>query len=478
MVSGRNKNEQNIISRVLEAGQGQVFRFWDTLTDTEKTSLISQLESIDFDLIDTLYSELAEQGASGIEQHDLEPAPYIALPRTASQQKRALQAKTLGEQALRSGRVAAFLVAGGQGTRLGFDGPKGCFPASPVTGKTLFQIHAEKIAAASRKYNVPVPWYIMTSQANHSATVAYFEENSFLGLPRTDVMFFKQDMLPAVDKQGKLILDRPWHVFMNPNGHGGSFAALHNSGALDDMEKRSIDIISYFQVDNVLVTIIDPVFIGYHLMEKAEMSSKMAVKTGPGEKVGVFGIRDSRLVVVEYSDLSEEQMTAANQDGSLQYGAGSIAIHLIQREFVRKNMQKGMRLPFHSAHKKIPFLDTEGNVTKPETPNGYKFETFVFDALSRTTASAIMEIDRACEFSPVKNSDGIDSPDTAKQHMSNLFGSWLEKCGITVPRDKKGNVTVNIEISPLYAADAQELAAKCPATLECSHDIYLGPETL
>jgi len=476
MISGRTKEEQKIIDRIYEAGQEHVLRFWNELSDEEKTELIAQLSRIDFNLIESLHGDFISNPDNNSTGYDLEPADIIPIPKTDKQKREALEAELIGREALRSGRVAAFLVAGGQGTRLGFNGPKGCFPIGPVTGKTLFEIHAEKILAAARKYNVIIPWYIMTSEANHDATVRYFEENGFLGFDKSDVMFFKQEMLPAVNKHGKLILDSKFHVFMSPNGHGGSFSALFKSGALDDMEKRSVDIISYFQVDNVLVTIIDPLFIGYHIQSRAEMSSKMVVKAFPEEKVGVFGRVNNKLVVVEYSDLSRHYMYAKNPDGSLKYGAGSIAIHLINRDFVRHNMQEGMTLPFHVAHKKVPYIDEKGTRIVPDEPNGYKFETFVFDALSRTTSSVILEVAREREFSPVKNREGQDSPETAKKDISNFFGTWFEKAGISVPRDENGNVKTAIEISPFFAIDEHEFKEKKPFDIDFSRPVYLGPE--
>ncbi|MCD6116616.1 UDPGP type 1 family protein [bacterium] len=476
MISGRTEKEQDIIEAIYNEGQGHVFRFWDELSDQDKTELINQLSGIDFNLIKNLHRDFVGSPEESNKNYNLEPAEIISIPRTDKQKKAEEEARLTGEKALADGRAAAFLVAGGQGTRLGFNGPKGCFPIAPVTGKTLFEVHADKILAAAEKYNVIIPWYIMTSEANHDATVSYFEENGFLGFNKKDVMFFKQEMLPAVDKNGRLILDSKAHVFMSPNGHGGSFPALFKSGALDDMEKRSIDIISYFQIDNVLVTIIDPVFIGYHIKQKAEMSSKMVEKAFPEEKVGVFGRVDNRLVVVEYSDLSRNDMYAVNQDGSLKYGAGSIAIHLINRDFVRHNMQEGMTLPFHVAHKKVPYVDEKGARIVPDEPNGYKFETFVFDALSRTTSSVIMEVAREDEFSPVKNREGEDSAETAKRDMSNFFGAWFEKTGVSVPRDAGGNVKTAIEISPFFAADEKEFKGKSVSEIDFSRPVYFGPE--
>jgi UDP-N-acetylglucosamine/UDP-N-acetylgalactosamine diphosphorylase len=228
------------------------------------------------------------------------------------------------------------------------------------------------------------------------------------------------------------------------------------------MKKRGIEIISYFQVDNVLIRIIDPVFIGYHVQAKAEMSSKMLRKRNPEEKVGLFGRVNGRLVVIEYSDMSDDDKKARNPDGRLKYGAGSIAIHLISTDFVQQEVAGGFKLPYHVAHKKIPYLDEEGNTVSPEEPNGYKFEAFIFDALQDTSHSIVMEVVREDEFSPVKNKNGVASPESAKRDISNFFGRWLESAEHSVPRDEQGNVNGAIEISPLFARSKEEFLAKGP----------------
>jgi UDP-N-acetylglucosamine/UDP-N-acetylgalactosamine diphosphorylase len=371
--------------------------------------------------------------------------------------------------------VAAFLVAGGQGTRLGYSGPKGKFRISPIKEKSLFQLHAEKILAMSRKYRANIPWYIMTSDTNHQETVDFFETCEYFGLNPKDVVFFSQEMIPALDANGRLILDAKDHIFTNPNGHGGSLSALKKSGALEDMRRRGIDLIFYFQVDNVLVKICDPVFLGYHVQNQAHMSTKVVAKTDPYEKVGVLGRMNGRLGVIEYSDLSDEQKEARNPDGSLKFGAGNIAIHVLNVDFVEQENQGGLRLPWHIAHKKIPYLDENGKRIEPKEPNGYKFETFVFDALGDAEKTVILEVKREEEFSPVKNAQGVDSPATARRDMINLFGSWLEKAGVPIPRDSQNNVKGKIEISALFALDEEELIHKIDPDLKFEGRLYLVP---
>ncbi|HDI52030.1 MAG TPA: UDPGP type 1 family protein [Bacteroidetes bacterium] len=461
--------------RFIDAGQGHIFRYWDELSPESRQKFIHQLQSIDLDLLQTLVQKFVINPAAKQGRISLLPPKVISIPRTEEQKQRAKQAKLVGEKLLHSGKVAVVLVAGGQGTRLGFDGPKGIFPITPVRKKSLFQFHAEKILALRRRYQVPIPWYIMTSESNDAATRQYFQDHDFFQLPPDDIFFFTQSMLPAVDEKGKLILDAKDHVFTSPNGHGGTLLALVESGALEDMKARGIEEIFYFQVDNVLIKICDPIFIGYHHQAGAEMSSKVVSKRDPEEKLGVIGYQNGKLTVIEYSDLSKEDMYARNPDGSLKYNAGSIAIHMIQVKFVEKELAKGFRLPYHVAHKKIPFLDESGKLIKPTQPNGYKFETFIFDALRDTTTSIIMEVKREEEFSPVKNATGEDSPATAQRDLCNLYGGWLEQIGVVVPRDSNGNVSIPVEISPLFALDVEELSQRITKPITFDTFLYLGP---
>lgn len=461
---------KQLVQRVFDADQNHIFKYWDELPSASRNALMDQIRQIDFDLLQKLQAYGSHHADSDSSQK-MEPADYIGIPRTDEEKERAESAKQIGEQVIGEGRIGAFVVAGGQGTRLGFDGPKGMFPIGSVTNKTLFQLHAEKILAANRKYNVNIPWYIMTSETNDEATQQYFQQNNYLGLDEKDVFFFKQRMVPALDENGKLVLDRKDHLFMSPNGHGGSLLALMESGAVSDMEKRGITQLSYFQVDNVLIKIIDPVFIGYHVQAQAEMSSKMAMKTGPDEKVGVFGRIDGVLKVIEYSDMEQSDMTATNPDGSLKYGAGSIAIHLIDIDFVKQEVADGFRLPYHRAHKKIPILNADGKTITPDAPNGYKFETFVFDALSDTTSSIIMEVIRKDEFSPVKNLTGVDSAESAKRDLSNYSIRQLIKHGVFTTEDVKGLVEVS-ELADLNAIDESDQVF---AEFEKTRSLYIGP---
>jgi UDP-N-acetylglucosamine/UDP-N-acetylgalactosamine diphosphorylase len=267
-------------------------------------------------------------------------------------------------------------------------------------------------------------------------------------------------MMPAVDFAGKLILDAPDHIFENPNGHGGVMKALVDSDAAAEMHRRGVTDLFHFQVDNVLTDIAEPVFLGLHNAAGAQMSSKVCRKRDADEKVGVTVQRaDGRIACVEYSNLSDEQAHQTDTDGALSYWAGNLCIYWYALAFAEL-VGSEERLPFHLARKKIPYLDERGEGVSPEEPSGIKFETFVFDALPLAEKTFVMEIDRAEEFAPVKNGTGEDSPDSARQAMTERFARWLEAAGVNVPRDASGAAKYAIEISPIYAASAVELKAK------------------
>ena len=452
--------------------QGHVFKYWDELNSTEKEELLDQCRSIDFNWLEKRCNNVV----NGIEEfrlpQEISPAPIIALPKTAADFEKLEEAKKIGTEAFKSGKFGVFLVAGGQGSRLGFNGPKGCYEIGPNSDKTLFQWHAEQIKAASQRYNTTIPWYIMTSTLNHDDTTEFFKENNYFGLGEENIICFKQRMVPSVDNNYKLILTQKNKLAMNPDGHGGCLWALCNSGAVADMKKRGIEFLSYLQVDNPLVTIADPGFAGYHIMGQAEMSSKVLKKVSPDEKVGNICIGDGKPTVIEYSDMTDDNTNAVDSDGKLLFWAGSIAIHLINVSFVEE-IGTSAKLPWHVAKKKIPYISENAEVITPTENNGIKFETFVFDAIPMVKNTVTMEVDREEEFAPVKNSTGIDSAESCKQLLSNRFAKWLEAAGHNVPRDKNGNSTIMIEVSPVFAIDETEFVKKCPSDVEVKDGMIL-----
>ena len=463
-------------------GQDHLLAFDEQLDESGRHRLLEQIRSIDFDELD----RLIELHVRSAEEHplptDLEPAPYYA--NDASDYD-AAHYRAAGEALIRAGKVAAFLVAGGQGTRLGWAGPKGTFPGTPVTGKPLFRVFAEQIQAVRNRYRVDVPWYIMTSEANDADTRAFFADNNWFGLDQRDIFIFPQGMMPSLcAKTGRILLAGRDRLAMNPDGHGGSIRALRASGAVEDMKARGVEHISYFQVDNPLVNVVDPLFLGLHAAapdSSGEMSSKMVAKAYPGEKVGVFCRSEGKTMVVEYSDLPEELAQATDDKGGLRFNAGSIAIHILGVSFVEQLTADPSKfgLPFHRAVKKAPHIDLDtGELIEPEEPNAVKLETFVFDALPLAERSIVYETSRAEEFAPIKNADGVDSPATSHRLQSDRAGRWMEHAGATVPKNDTAThptsklaegaavadpdaapiYNATLEVSPLTALEADDLA--------------------
>lgn len=476
-------DEAAIRRRVKQAGQGHVFRFWNKLTKDARSRLLADLAEVNFKELQALIRKHIVKQRPVELPPDLEPAPFIPLPETRADRALRRHMHRLGGELIAAGRVAALVVAGGQGTRLGFDGPKGAFPIGPASGRPLFQIFAEAILAARRAYRASIPWYVMTSRDNDHRTREFFREHGCFGLPPDDVKFFSQASMPAVDlHQRRLILAARDQLAWSPDGHGGTIRALARSGMLADMAARGIECISYFQVDNPLVPPVDPVFLGFHADARSDMSSKMAVKRDPGEEVGIFCVSRGQLHVVEYSDLKgcPDILDARGPDRALRFAAGSIAIHILDRRFVERLAARGRSaLPFHRAEKKVEYVDKSGRHRKPRTKNAVKFEMFIFDALPAARRPVVLQIDRAAEFSPVKNADGEDTPATARRDMLLLAARRLREAGVRVPQGPGGLPLHKVEISPLAARTAEELRALARrlGLKKVTRDLYLGPET-
>jgi UDP-N-acetylglucosamine/UDP-N-acetylgalactosamine diphosphorylase len=452
----------DLAARLNAIGQPQVFRFWQELTPDEQADFAKQLESLDWKLIDHLVKTVVTHPEKFELKGDVQPAPYYEnKPADPAKQKKLRDAFARGEQLIREGKIAAFVVAGGQGTRLGWEGPKGTFPSTPVEKKPLFQCFAEYLLALGNRYGKPIPFYIMTSPQNDGPTREFWEKHNYFGMDRKNVMFFPQDQMPAIGFDGKVLLERKDSLALSPNGHGGSLMALWKSGAIADMKKRGITQISYFQVDNPIVRCVDPLFIGLHDLDGAEMSSKMLPKAFPKEKLGNFCLIDGKMTVIEYSDLPDELAEQRLPNGELRFRAGSIALHAIKVDFVEELNREGFGLPFHRAEKKIVHINLDsGEVVKPEKPNAVKLETFVFDALPLTQASIIYETDRTDEFAPIKQAEGIDSPTTSEATTTKRNAEWLEAAGVKVPRKADGTVDAVIEIASSFALYPQDVVAK------------------
>ena len=440
-------------------GQAHVFEHFETLDPQQQTALLRQAAGIDLDELDQLVEiHVRQEVVAGIDFEKLEPAPYLPHFRNGGDAEQWQHARKIGEQALRDGRVGVFTVAGGQGTRLGYDAPKGTFPVTPVSHASLFEVFAAKLRCAGRLYGKDLHWFIMTSEVNHDQTVRFFEQKNYLGLQADKVHFFRQGLMPAVDFNGKLILESPGSLAMSPDGHGGSLRALYRSGSTRFMRENGIDLLSYFQVDNPLVKCVDPYFSGFHILGNSEMSGKALPKAYPGEKVGHFCTYEGKTVVVEYSDLPAELQEARQPDGNLKFSGGSIAIHVINVDFVERlgsGSNPEASLPFHKAVKKIPYCAPDRSIVRPDKPNGVKFEMFVFDALPFARHPILIETLRSEDFSPVKNAEGVDSPESCRKDQLRMAASWLKDAGVNLKTDDSGLPETVIEIDPAFAMDRE-----------------------
>lgn len=426
-----------LLERLKRTGQEHVLFGWQYLHEPERLGLLEQLQQIDLESLASLYA-LRDQRDAVPSLDRIAPFPVTdpaSLPPETRQ---------LGETALRQGQVAALVVAGGQGTRLGFDLPKGIYPIGPLSQKSLFQLHAEKVLALGRRYGRPVPLLIMTSPATHAQTLAFFESHRHFGLNASDVYFFQQATMPALDLvTGKLLLEKPGVLAVSPNGHGGTLTALADSGLLAILRQRSIRYVYYFQVDNALLHIADPLFIGHHIHSQAEVSVKVIEKEYPAEKMGVFVLVDGRCGIIEYSDLPEELAQARDTDSKLLYRAANPAIHLFDIDFLTRITTGHARLPWHIARKKVPHINERGDLVRPDRENALKFEMFIFDALPLAQRWTALATTRAAEFVPLKNATGPDSPETVRTALIQQARGLLLAAGVRQIAD------VPVEVSPV-----------------------------
>lgn len=459
-------------------GQQHALRWWPELTENQRIALLDDLESIPWDLLDGLIQSHVLGSPATAPATRFKPA--IIHPHQPAPDQQALysQAMVTGEALLRDAKVAAFTVAGGQGTRLGFDGPKGALPVTPVGNRSLFELFAQMIRSASVRYGSAtgvIPWYVMTSRTNHDETVAFFEKHNRFGLPGDAIQFFQQRMLPALDFNGRLLLEAKHRIALAPDGHGGSLTALHRSGALADMQGRGIEVISYFQVDNPLVKPFDPLFLGLHAQTGSEMSTKVAKKADDLEHVGNVCLRDGKLTVVEYTEFPESLARARDPAGNRKFDAGNLAIHLLDVAFVMRIVESALSLPFRRAEKIVPSIDETGEIRRPEKPNAVKLESFVFDALATARNPLVLEVDRTEEFSPVKNATGTDSLATSQEDQNARACRWLELAGVSVPRNPDGTPAVTVAISPTLALSANDLKTELDrlTTLNKGDSVYL-----
>ncbi|GJN87360.1 hypothetical protein Rhopal_000309-T1 [Rhodotorula paludigena] len=451
-----------------KAGQGHVFTFWDKLSPEEQSTFFAQLLSINPTRVNSIHQAAlkAEKEAANSSSDDITPPPADESGSVIGHDDQAAEWNRVGLDAIRAGKVGVLLMAGGQGTRLGSSAPKGCYDIDLPSHKSLFQLQAERIkrlevvAGAGKA----VPWYIMTSGPTRKPTEDFFVQNNYFGLDKQNVVFFEQGVLPCLTDDGKIFLDTPSSVAVAPDGNGGLYAALRSplspaSNAptvLSDLAERGIDYLHAYCVDNCLVRVADPVFLGYCIARGADCGAKVVKKTVPSESVGVVAQRAGKYAVVEYSEISQDMSERRDPSGDLAFRAANIANHFYSRAFLDEVAHfDETRMPFHVARKKIPHVDlATGEHVQPSSPNGMKLEQFVFDVFPFVQRFALLEVERAQEFSPLKNAPGTgsDDPQTSRRDLLAEFRRWLERAGATVADG------VEVELSPLvtYAGEGLE----------------------
>lgn len=446
---------KELLENLREHGQEHVLGWLEELDEPQRNDLVEQLAELDFERLEK-FKTLIRTPPTAISFEDVRPAPVERIPLSDDDAAAEEKVHRAGREAFSDDRVAALTVAGGQGTRLGYDHPKGTYPISPIREKSLFGLFAEQILAARRRYGCRMPWLIMTGPTNDAETRAFFQQHDYLGLGEATVRFFAQRTNPILDAEGRLLRGELDRLLVGPDGHGGVFEALARSGALSFLRDGGWDLISYFQVDNPLVTVADARFIGHHLRRNADFSCKVVPKRDPDEGLGIAVRKAGRPAVIEYIDVPAEVAEERLPSGRLRYRYGSIAIHLMDVPFCERVTGHEDSLPWHVAEKQYEIVNDEGE-REPTAPDGCrKFERFVFDALAFAEECAFVEVRRDREFSPVKNAAGEDSPTTAREHMQRMWLHWLREAGadVAMPQDLSEPL---IEISPLYAASAEEL---------------------
>ena len=454
--------------RFAAAGQDHVFKYYDTLGAEDKAAFISQLSTIPVEKLQTFL-----QGARAVvSTKDSEITPFHGPVASIKDTAAAANWSEIGLTAISQSKVAALVLAGGQGTRLGYDGPKGSYDINMPSGKTLFQLLAERIAKLQKLTSGNLPLYVMTSPLNHDETVHFFKEHNNFEI---DVHFFAQGMLPCLDMEGKILLEGPGKVAMAPDGNGGIYPALQRQGMLQQMKETGIEHVHVFSIDNALCRPADPAFVGYCISQGADVGNKVLWKAGPHEKVGVLASKGSggnkKSCIVEYSDITTEMAERTDKDGKLIFGAANLCNHYYTVEFLATTVMDNMENMYHIANKKIPYYDGS-KVIVPETPNGMKLESFIFDVFEFSQTMAVLEVERRHEFAPVKNAQGKDSPETAREYLSELAKEYLEKCGAML-HGKEGEGGL-CEVSPLTSYAGEGLEEYSGRKIQCPFSIWAG----
>ena len=447
--------------------QQSVLKYWHELNDSQRQGLAEQLQNIDFELIHSLWSKFIQGTKDQRDLSDIDAPASIRLSDHSSPSYD--DANGSGGQLLREGRVGAIIVAGGQGSRLGFHHPKGLFPIGPLSERTLFQFITDKLAGLERKYATQIPLFVMTSPAVHEETISFFQEHKFFGR-QNRVHFFCQPTMPALDAEtGKILLQATDRIFVSPNGHGGMLEAMHVAGILDLCATQGIDTLFYGQIDNPLSPTCSPALLGYHALSGSQVTLQTIAKQSPSDKTGNIVSLNGRTQIIEYSEIPIRIAEQKDGNGNLRLWAANIAVHVFQTTFLKQIIQSNQGLPYHIAYKRVPCLGEDGQPLNPTEPNAIKLERFIFDLLPIADNTLTVEALREDVFAPVKNAptEDFSTPDTSRRGICNLYRRWLKEAGCQVAEG------IQVEIHPSYAVDLAQLKQRDDLPLKIDQDTYL-----
>ncbi len=398
-------------------GQEHLLNHYDSLDEKKKQKLLEQIGNIDFELVNNLYNSTKEQKTNS---HDeITPIDYLDKFKLNDQYK---YYEAIGKKAIKEGKLAAVTMAGGQGTRLGHSGPKGTYDIGLDSHKSLFELLSDNLKEEGKKYGVVIPWFVMTSRENNKDTVEFFEKHKYFGYQKNkNIFFFEQGELPMMDTEGKILIGEDGLVKLAADGHGGIYESLVKTNMTKKMRELGIEWVFIGGVDNCLVKMVDPVLMGIAIDKKVTVACKSVVKANPHEKVGVFCRRNGKPNVIEYSEITDEMAEATDENGELLYGESHILCNLFSIDAIERMGSEP--LPYHVAFKKAKYIDKDGNLVEPDSPNAYKFEAFLFDAFGEVDDMAVLRVKREEEFAPVKNSDekGVDCPKTARELYKKFY---------------------------------------------------------
>ena len=400
--------EEKAIEILKKFNQEHIIDWMNKLNDEEKSKLVNQVVNLNIEQVIDLYNNLSKTFEIGDKK--IEKISAIDIEKLPKEDFDSY--KNSGIDIIKSGKYAVVTMAGGQGTRLGHKGPKGTFKVRVKTGdKYLFQIIVESLQKANERYEVVIPWYLMTSEENNDQTLAFLEEHNYFGYPKDKVKLFKQGKAPLITREGKLLIGKDKLIKEASDGNGSIYKSLKVDGMLDDMKANGVQWVFVGGVDNILLKIVDPLLVGVTVAQENQIASKSVIKTNPRERAGVFCKIDGKPGIIEYSELPEEMVEEVDENGDLVFGDVNILSHLYSIEALEKMADKVM--PYHIAEKKSDYLDENGNLVEPEDKNVYKFESFIFDAFANFDDISILRVKREEEFAPIKNKEGNDSPKTA-----------------------------------------------------------------